>query len=363
MERIAIALAAACLANPSRAAGLLSDCPLTSNDQREITMKNRTIAGAEVSALGLGCMGMSEFYGATDEAQSLRTLDAAFDAGVTLFDTAESYGGGDNERLLGRFLASRRADVRIATKFGIVREPGRYERRIDNSPAYIRQAVEGSLSRLGIDTIDLYYVHRVDPGAQLEQTIATLADLIREGKIRAIGLCEVAPATLRRAAAVHPVAAVQSEYSLWTREPEQGLLDTCLELGTAFCAYSPLGRGFLTGKFDAATPLASDDFRSFNPRFTGRNLQANLGIADTVRRFATEKGCTPAQLALAWLLAQGEHVIPIPGTKRENYLRENLGTLDVTLTPAEVAAIGAALPPGIAAGQRYSDEGMKGLNA
>ncbi|HEX8601900.1 MAG TPA: aldo/keto reductase [Pseudoduganella sp.] len=326
-------------------------------------MNYRTIADMQVSALGLGCMGMSEFYGATDEAQSLRTLEAAFEAGVTLFDTAESYGGGDNERLLGRFLAGHRAGIRVATKFGIVRQPGKYERRIDNSPAYIRQAAEGSLDRLGIDTIDLYYVHRLDPGAALEDTIGTLADLVREGKVRAIGLCEVAPATLRRAAAVHPIAAVQSEYSLWTRDPEQGLLDTCAELGTAFCAYSPLGRGFLTGKFDTATPLAPDDFRSFNPRFTGDNLQANLRIAATVRQFAEGLGCTPAQLALAWLLAQGGHVIPIPGTKREAYLRENLGALDVALTPADVAAIGAALPPGIAAGQRYTDEGMKGLNA
>ncbi|WP_338759029.1 aldo/keto reductase [Massilia sp. METH4] len=326
-------------------------------------MKYRTIADMQVSALGLGCMGMSEFYGATDEAQSLRTLEAAFEAGVTLFDTAESYGNGDNERLLGRFLAGKRDRLRIATKFGIVREPGKYERRIDNSPAYIRSAVEGSLVRLGTDTIDLYYVHRLDPNAALEDTIGTLADLVREGKVRAIGLCEVTPATLRRAAAVHPIAAVQSEYSLWTRDPEEGLLDACAELGTAFCAYSPLGRGFLTGKFDAATPLAPNDFRSFNPRFTGDNLQANMKIADTVRTLAAEKGCTPAQLALAWLLAQGEHVIPIPGTKRETYLRENLGAVDVTLTPVEVAAIGAALPPGIAAGQRYSAEGMKGLNA
>ncbi len=326
-------------------------------------MKHRTIAGMPVSALGLGCMGMSEFYGATDEAQSLRTLEAAFDAGVTLFDTAESYGNGGNERLLGRFLAGGRRGVRIATKFGIVREPGKYERRIDNSPAYIRQAVDGSLARLGVDTIDLYYVHRVDPNAALEDTIGTLADLVRAGKVRAIGLCEVAPATLRRAAALHPIAAVQSEYSLWTRDPEEGMLAACAELGTAFCAYSPLGRGFLTGTFDGATPLAPDDFRGFNPRFTGGNLQANLRIAGTVRALAACKGCTPAQLALAWLLAQGEHVIPIPGTKRESYLRENLGAVDVTLTAAEAAAIGAALPPGIAAGQRYSDEGMKGLNA
>ncbi|QBE65403.1 aldo/keto reductase [Pseudoduganella lutea] len=326
-------------------------------------MKYRTIANMRVAALGLGCMGMSEFYGATDEAQSLRTLEAAYDAGVTLFDTAESYGNGDNERLLGHFLAGRRGNVRVATKFGIVREAGRYERRIDNSPAYIRQAVEGSLSRLGTDTIDLYYVHRIDPGASLEETIGTLAGLVDAGKVRAIGLCEVTPATLRRAAAVHPIAAVQSEYSLWTRDPEDGLLAACAALGTAFCAYSPLGRGFLTGKFDSATQLAPDDFRSFNPRFTGDNLRANLKIADTVRRLAADKGCTPAQLALAWLLAQGEHVIPIPGTKREAYLRENLGAVDVVLTPAEVAAIGAALPQGMAAGQRYSEEGMKGLDA
>lgn len=325
-------------------------------------MKTRRIANWNVSALGLGCMGMSEFYGPVDEAQSLRTLAAAHEAGITLFDTAESYGNGANERLLGRFLAGR-SGVRVASKFGIVREPGNYARRIDNSPEYLRQAVEGSLDRLGIDTIDLYYVHRVDPAASLEETIGALAGLVREGKVRAIGLCEVSPATLRRAAAVHPIAAVQSEYSLWTRDPEQGMLQACAELGTAFCAYSPLGRGFLTGKIDASTALAPDDFRSFNPRFTGVNLQANLRIADTVRQLAEDKGCTPAQLALAWLLAQGEYVIPIPGTKRETYLRENLGAVEVVLTGREVAAIGALLPAGTAAGQRYTSEGMKGLDA
>jgi aryl-alcohol dehydrogenase-like predicted oxidoreductase len=324
-------------------------------------MKTRQVGGMTVSAMGLGCMGMSEFYGSTDDAQSLATLEAAFDAGVTLFDTADSYGIGHNEELLGRFLRNKRGQLRIATKFGLVRQAGSYERRIDNTPDYIRSACEASLRRLGVEHIDLYYIHRLNLAqTPLEESLGALAELVRQGKIGAIGLCEVSASTLRHAAALHPVAAVQSEYSLWTRDPEAEVLPACRELGASFFAYSPLGRGFLTG----ALPKVDDkDFRSFNPRFAADNLQHNQRIVDNVRALAAEKGCTPAQLALAWLLAQGEDIIPIPGTKRIPYLRENLGALEVELSDSDLVRISAALPPGIAAGERYSAEGMKGLNA
>lgn len=315
--------------------------------------------------MGLGCMGMSEFYGATDDAQSLETLEAAFANGVTLFDTADSYGIGHNEELLGRFLRGKREQVVLATKFGLVRQRGSYERRVDNSPAYIRAACEASLTRLGVEHIDLYYIHRLNlQQTALEESVGALADLVRQGKIGAIGLCEVSPATLRRAAAIHPIAAVQSEYSLWTRDPEAGVLQECRALGAMFCAYSPLGRGFLTGKVAA---LEEGDFRTLSPRFAADNLPANQRIADIVRRIALDKGCTPAQLALAWLLAQGAahgcQVVPIPGTKRRAYLLENLGALQVRLDEADLLRIGAALPAGMAAGERYPQEGMKGVNA
>ena len=313
------------------------------------------------SRIGLGCMGMSEFYGATDDAQSLQTLETAFDNGVTLFDSADSYGIGHNEELLGRFLRGKREQVVIATKFGLVRQKGSYERRIDNSPAYIRQACEASLARLGVEHIDLYYIHRLNlEQTVLEDSIGALAGLVEQGKIGAIGLCEVSPATLRRAAAIHPIAAVQSEYSLWTRDPEDGVLQACRDVGAIFCAYSPLGRGFLTGK---VAELQAGDFRTLSPRFAAENAHANQRVADIVHRIATEKGCTPAQLALAWLLAQGDDVVPIPGTKRTSYLLENLGALQVHLTEAELLRVGAALPAGMAAGARYPQEGMKGLNA
>jgi aryl-alcohol dehydrogenase-like predicted oxidoreductase len=306
-------------------------------------------------------MGMSEFYGPTDEAQSLRTLEAAFDAGVETFDTADIYGFGHNERLLGQFLAGRRDKVHLASKFGIVRKPGAYERRIDNSPAYIREACEASLARLGTDRIDLYYMHRVDPAMPIEESMGALAQLVEQGKIGAIGLCEVSVATLRRAHAVHPVAAVQSEYSLWSREPEQGMLQACRELGVSFFAYSPLGRGFLTGRIADTSQLAESDFRKSNPRFQDENLAHNRKIVDTLRELATAKGCTPAQLALAWLLAQGPEIIPIPGTKRIAWLKENLGAANVVLGADDLARIAAALPPGVAAGERYTPEGMKGI--
>ncbi len=321
------------------------------------------LSGLSTAALGLGCMGMSEFYGATDEAQSLATLEAACEAGVTLFDTADTYGFGHNEQLLGRFLQGRRARVLVATKCGLAREPGSYARRVDNSAAYIRQACEASLKRLGVDTIDLYYLHRVNLDTPLEESMGALAQLRQEGKIGAIGLCEVGSATLLRAAAIAPVAAVQSEYSLWTREPEQGVLAACRQVGASFVAYSPLGRGFLTGAIEDVAKLDANDFRRFNPRFADENVSRNRAIVALVRQLAQHKGCSPAQLALAWLLAQGDDIIAIPGTKRIAYLRDNLGALELRLSTAELAAIAQAFPPGLAAGARYTDEGMKGVDA
>lgn len=320
-------------------------------------------SGLSSSALGLGCMGMSEFYGATDEAQSLATLEAALAAGVTLFDTADAYGFGHNEQLLGRFLKGRRGQALVATKCGLAREAGSYARRVDNSPAYIRQACVASLTRLGVEAIDLFYLHRLNLDTPLEESMGVLAQLLQEGKIRAVGLCEVSAATLRRAAAICPVAAVQSEYSLWTREPEQGVLAACREVGASFFAYSPLGRGFLTGAIADAASLDPGDFRQFNPRFAADNLARNQAIVAQVQQLARAKGCTPAQLALAWLLAQGDDIIPIPGTKRIAYLHDNLGALAVQLDGAEVAAMNATFPLGMAAGARYTDEGMKGVDA
>ncbi|OFJ50253.1 aldo/keto reductase [Janthinobacterium lividum] len=320
-------------------------------------------SGLNSSALGLGCMGMSEFYGATDEAQSLATLDAALAAGVTLFDTADAYGFGHNEQLLGRFLSKHRGQALVATKCGLVRVAGSYARRVDNGPAYIRQACDASLARLGVDAIDLFYLHRLNLDTPLEASMQALAQLLQEGKIRAVGLCEVSAATLRRAAALCPVAAVQSEYSLWTREPEQGVLAACREVGASFFAYSPLGRGFLTGTIADPASLDAGDFRQFNPRFAAGNLAHNQAIVAQVQQLARSKRCTPAQLALAWLLAQGDDIIPIPGTRRIAYLHDNLGALAVQLDAAELAAMSAAFPLGMAAGARYTAEGMKGVDA
>ena len=328
-------------------------------------MQQRRIgnSGMRSSALGLGCMGMSEFYGASDEAQSMATLEAALAAGVTLFDTADAYGFGHNEQLLGRFLKGRRSQVLVASKCGLAREAGSYARRVDNSAAYIRQACLASLARLGVERIDLFYLHRLNLETPLEESMGALAQLVQEGKIGAVGLCEVSAATLLRAAAIHPVAAVQSEYSLWTREPEQGVLDACRAVGASFFAYSPLGRGFLTGAIADPAKLEAGDFRQFNPRFAAGNLARNQAIVALVKQMARAKGCTPAQLALAWLLAQGPDIIPIPGTKRVAYLHDNLGALQVSLDGAELAAIGAAFPLGMAAGERYTAEGMKGVDA
>ncbi len=316
-----------------------------------------------VSALGLGCMGMSEFYGPTDDAQSLATLERALELGVTFLDTADMYGSGHNEELLGRFLKGRREKVVLATKFGIVRVPGRYERTIDTSPAYVRPACEASLKRLGVEAIDLYYAHRLNPDVPVEDTVGAMAELVRAGKVRALGLSEVSARTLRRAHAVHPIAAVQSEYSLWTREIEAEVLPACRDLGVSFVAYSPLGRGFLTGSIGKDADLAANDFRRISPRFQGDNLERNLRIVDVVKTLAAARGATPGQVALAWLLHQGKDIVPIPGTKRIKYLEENVAAAPLTLSTDELARLDQALPPGAAAGDRYPPAGMKGLNA
>lgn len=328
-------------------------------------MEQRKIGSSSLSvaAIGLGCMGMSEFYGPTDDAQSLATLERALELGVTHFDTADMYGSGHNEQLLGRFLAGKRERVVVATKFGIVRQPGAYARTIDNSPAYVQAACEASLKRLGIETIDLYYAHRRNPDVPVEDLVGAMADLVRQGKVRALGLSEVSGDTLRRAHAVHPIAAVQSEYSLWTRDVEGDVLPVCRDLGVSLVAYSPLGRGMLTGAIAKTDDLAEGDFRRMNPRFQGANMDANQHLVDKVRALAAAKGCTPGQVALAWLLAQGSDILPIPGTKRIAYLEDNVGAAAIALSADEVAQLNAALPPGAASGERYPSEGMKGLNA
>lgn len=318
-----------------------------------------------VFPLGLGCMGMSEFYGASDDADSLRTLARALELGVTLFDMADTYGLGHNETLLGRFIAQgsgRRQNMRLATKFGIVRKAGEYERRIDNSPAYIREACENSLRRLGVDRIDLYYCHRRDPAVPIEDVVGAMAGLVRAGKVGAIGLSEVSIETLRRAHAVHPIAAVQSEYSLWSREPETGMLAACAELGTAFVAYSPLGRAFLTGTVDAPQ-LADDDFRKHNPRFVGKAEEANRQLVRALGTFASARGWTNAQVALAWLLHKQPHVIPIPGTRRIAYLESNVSAARIALTPEDVVALDAMFDPAGVAGDRYPAAGFAGIES
>ncbi|RMX07969.1 aldo/keto reductase [Corticibacter populi] len=320
--------------------------------------------GPMVSALGLGCMGMSEFYGPSDDAQSLRTLARALELDVTLFDTADTYGLGHNEQLLGRFIAEggpvRRQRMVLATKFGIVREAGRYERRIDNSPAYIQAACEASLRRLGVEQIDLYYCHRRDPAVPIEDVVGAMARLVAEGKVAAIGLSEVSQQTLRRAHAVHPIAAVQSEYSLWSREPEQGMLAACAEQGTAFVAYSPLGRAFLTATV-AADQLAENDFRRHNPRFIGEAEAHNRRLVAALGEFAKARGWSNAQIALAWLLNKHPHVIPIPGTRRIAYLESNVAAADITLTAGEIAELDHLFDAAAIAGERYPEAGFAGV--
>lgn len=328
-------------------------------------MKSRNLGAGlgAVSAIGLGCMGMSEFYGPSDKAQSLATLEHALEKGITFFDTADTYGLGRNEELLSSFLARHRDQITLATKYGIVRDGPLADRRIDNTPAYMAKASEASLKRLGIEVIDLYYAHRLNPAVPVEETVGAMADLVTQGKVRGLGLSEVSAETLRRAHAIYPIAAVQSEYSLWTRDPEDGILATCKELGVAFVPYSPLGRGFLTGKIRSVDDMAADDFRrTSQPRFERENLQKNLPMVDALTALAESKGCTPAQLALAWVLKQGDHVIPIPGTRTERYVEENITAAALSLTDDDLSALDQIAPKGTTNGERYTVEGMQHVN-
>jgi aryl-alcohol dehydrogenase-like predicted oxidoreductase len=326
-------------------------------------MDKRTLGpyGPEVSAIGLGCMGMSAFYGATDEQESMRTIHRALDLGCNFLDTSDMYGPHTNERLVGGAIAARREEVFLATKFGIKLEPGDPPKRsIDGSPEYVRAACDASLGRLGVEHIDLYYQHRVDPSTPIEETVGAMAELVTQGKVRHLGLSEASAETIRRAHAIHPITAVQTEYSLWTRDVEDAILPTLEELGIALVAYSPLGRGFLSGRFSSPDELDEGDFRRHGPRFNGENLKQNLKLAERVRELAEEKQITPGQLALAWVLHRGRHIVPIPGTKRVAYLEENVAAAEVELSDEEVRRISELVPT--ATGDRYDEAGMRGVN-
>jgi aryl-alcohol dehydrogenase-like predicted oxidoreductase len=318
--------------------------------------------GVELPAMGLGCMGMSEFYGPRDDEESLATIERALELGINFLDTADIYGRGANEELVGRAIRGKRDRVVLATKFGFVRTDDPAYRGISGRPEYVRESCEKSLKRLGVDTIDLYYQHRVDPNTPIEETVGAMAKLVEAGKVRFLGLSEAGPNTIRRAAKVHPIAALQTEYSLWSRDPEDEILPLCRELGITFVAYSPLGRGFLTGQIKSPSDLADDDFRKNSPRFQGENFRKNLDVVDRVQEIAHEKACTPAQLALRWVLEQGKDIVPIPGTKRRIYLEENAGALNIQWARTDPERIEQAAPKGAFAGTRYAEGGMRAVN-